>query len=351
MSRRQNHLNPGLSYSTVDTAFTGVMPSGYPATRTRYDIGMGPLTDNTNPYILVIDSNDRDYSQFANPNQYNIRLDPPYKEVTSIELVTAKIPDSNYVIDTPFNLIYFQETNAQVLADSFITAEIPVGNRDINNICSQIETQMNAASVTGATYTCAVNSYTNLITITQTVPGTSNLFNLSFAGTPEKTDPPNFQKNGVYSGHYRTPYRDRSIGPVIGFDRDDYTGSTAYTGSFVYNLSIERYVVMFVNKSSTTASLARVNSVNSNVRDAFCIIPLINSSTPDFEYIETDHNFRYIKYFSQPIPELSELKFEFRDQYGNLFNFNGLDHTLVFEIHSASRNNVFSDANLNLKRK
>lgn len=338
MSKRQNHLNPSLPYSNVNAPFTGIIPD------TRYDVTMGPLADNTNPYILVVDSNDRDYSQFPNPNQYNIKLDPPYKEVTSVELVVAKIPDSNYVVDTPFNLIYFQETDAQVLADSYLTAEVPVGNRDISNICTQIETQMNLESVSGATYTCAVNSFTNLITITQTVAGTSDLFNLSFAGTPEKTSPPNHQKNGVYTGNYRTPYRERSIGPMIGFDREDYTDAVTYTGTFVYNLNIERYVVVFINKTHTTAPLSRVDSLNSNIRDAFCIIPLMNSNTPDFEYIETDHNFRYVKYFPQPVTELAELKFEFRDQYGNLFNFNGLDHTMVFEIHSSTRNNVFSDA-------
>lgn len=349
MSRSNNFLNNHANYgANISQAYTHtVMPSAYPTGHTRYDINLGGMEDSTNPAILLIDSADRNHDVYEQPNKYTLKLDPPYKEVTSIELVTADIPNSGYVVEDTHNKIHFQDTADQVANGTYYTAIVPEGNWTIDDssdpsIRSHIEDQMNAES-SGSTYTVTVNSFTNKVTITQTIG--SGIFNLLFEGASEKIGPP-AHKDGVYIGESRTLYRETTIAPLIGFKRMDYTGETTYTGTYSYNLKVDKYIVLFVNKKHNNAKLDRVHSVNDYTKDAFCIVPL-DSSINNFKLSKDCNsidNDRYIKYFTEPIPEINELDIEFRDASGNLFNFNGHDHTLIFEIKSNTRRSAFSES-------
>lgn len=345
-----NFLNPSVSYGNVNEVYGhSIMPTSYPMSGTRYDINLAGMQNCDIPAVLVIDSRDRNSDVYPDPNKYTIKLDPPYKQVTSVELVTADIPNSGYVIEESHNLIYFQETAAQVSAGTYTTAEVPVGNRSISNIADQIASVMTAASTTGSTYTCTVNDYTNLVTITQSVAGTASVFNLLFEGLRTKTDPPSFKdSNGDYCGAYKTLYKTRSIGPIIGFKREDYSGSTTYTGTYAYNLKVDKYIIIYINKSHGEMDFGRIDAVNDNVKGSFCVVPL-DSSVNNFEYAKnynTCDNDRYIKYFTQPVPEINQLDIEFRDSEGNLFNFNGHDHTLIFQFTSNTRQRQFVEPDL-----
>lgn len=354
-----------LAFSGVDTAYSaGVMPQNYPASSTRYDINLGGMQDNDNPAILVIDSRDRNHDIYPSSSEYVVQLDPPYKEVVSAELVMADIPNSGYVIDTTHNQIFFQETTGQELNNEYLTATIPIGNRSISNICENIENAMNEVSGdlgAGAEYECSVNEYNGLVTITQKLAGTSDLFNLLFQGVQEKTDPPSHKKKGpptadgrptmVYCGRYRTLYKERSIGKVIGFERKDYSDKTAgpgrsHTGTYTYDLKPYKYIALFINNNSTVSSFDRVDAPNSKIKGAFCIVPL-DSETTNFEYAKNFDgcdNAKFIKIFTEPVPEISELTIKFVDADGNLFNFNGQNHTLMFEIKSNTRRCGFTES-------
>ena len=56
---------------------------------------------------LIIDSRDRNYNIYPNANDYTIDLDEVYQDVLSIELVSAKVPFSNYLINSTNNILYF----------------------------------------------------------------------------------------------------------------------------------------------------------------------------------------------------------------------------------------------------
>lgn len=58
---------------------------------------------------LSINSKDRDYVQYPSSSQFAIDLDPEYRNVTSIELITAIIPDTNNVINEPYLLLNIKE--------------------------------------------------------------------------------------------------------------------------------------------------------------------------------------------------------------------------------------------------
>ena len=298
--------------------------------QTMYDKVFTGQGDYSNPAIVAIGSRDRNIAIYSDPAKYVINLSQSYKQVTSIELVSADIPNTGYVVEETRNLLHFQDTKQQEDNGSYYEVTLPVGNYSIDastglSIRKNIEDQMNDAS-DGSVYSVSVNTYTNKITIEQ-VSG-SGLLNLLFKGKEE---------NYSY-GKKRTKYRENSIGHMIGFERRDYTGDISYTGSYSYNLTIDNYLVMKVNDYN------RIDSVNSNVQDAYCLIPLdttINnfSYAKNCDYIRND---RYVKVFPEPIPELNKISIEFLDPSGNLFNFNGHDHILIFEVSSRTRKGRYS---------
>ena len=265
--------------------------------------------------------------------------------MTCIELVNAYVPKKSYVIDNTHNKIYFQETSAQVAAGTYLTAAVPVGNRDIDNICLQVGTVMTTESGTGSTYVCTYDEFTERVTIEQTVAGGSDAFTLLFEGKREKTDPPSHKTNGVYSGKYKTLYKTGSIGQVLGFKRENYTGNTEYTGSYSYNLKVFKYISLFVNKDNGQSALTRVDSINTHIKGAFIVIPLevANNFAFNRDYNGNDHSERFIMRFATPIGELNQIDIEFRDSDGNLVEFNGHDHMLIFNIHSNTRSTMYTE--------
>ena len=48
----------------------------------------------TKEYFVVIDSRDRNYDLFSSTSQYEIELNNVYKDIVSIELISAEIPNS-----------------------------------------------------------------------------------------------------------------------------------------------------------------------------------------------------------------------------------------------------------------
>lgn len=298
----------------------------------RYDIALTGLANSTNPAILVIDSANRNTDKYPEPNNYTIRFPKQYKEVTSLELLVASIPNSGYVIESGHNLFHYQETTAQVLADEYYTVELPIGNWSISEIASNLATELTDQSTLEGNnyiYTVTVNTHTNQITISQNNGSDPNaVFNMLFRGNIET----------CIDGSSRTLYRKGSIAKMLGFSKQDYTGSFSYTGDYAYDLVQDKYIVLDLGKNNS-----RTDSTNQTVQDSFCIIPL-NLAVNNFQYnkdCDGIANDRYIKFFSEPIPSFEQISIKFLNSDGDLFNFNGHDHFLEFEIVSDTRRGRF----------
>ncbi len=320
-----SNLNLGHSGTNMNVAYKTYNND------TQYDMVFGKPDNAYNPAIVAISSEDRDMNKYPDIAEYSIDLSESYREITSIELVLADIPNTGYVVEDTRNLLHFQDTQEQIDNDSYYTIELPIGNYPIDadsglSIRKNIEDMMTAASSNGSIYEVSINNYTNIITIEQT--SGSQIFSLLFEGRKENHD----------GGKKTTKYKERSIGPMLGFKQQNYTGDLVYSGLYSYNLTIDNYIVMFVN------SYGRVDSNNSNIKDAFCIIPL-DTTINNFSYAKNCdfiRNDRYIKVFSSVKPDLNKVKIRFTDPRGNLYNFNGHDHILMFEISSRTRNGKYT---------
>ena len=322
----------------VGAAYTNTAyPVGNATSSSRYDRVLKGFENSTNPAILVIDSDDRNREIDEEPNKYTIKLEKQYKDVVSIELVFADVPNSGYVVQSSHNQFHFQETTTQESDGTYLTAEINEGNFPIDDttggesVRGNLETALNAAGENGYTYTVSLNEYTNKITIAQDNGGDpSAVFNLLFLG---KSQNDRFNK-------MRKLYKDRTIAPMIGFKRANYTGDTSYTAPMAYNLKVNKFISLFARAAE---DLDRVDSTNSKVSGALCILPF-DSSLNNFQHsknCDSVDNDRYIKYFTEPVPSINEIDIEFRDMYGELFEFNGHNHVLIFEVMSQTRGSIF----------
>lgn len=325
------NANSVAAYANYQQAFgQQLMPRGVfgmPNSSTQYDINLGSHLNDPkypNPAVLVVDSRHRNHYKYPNPAKYTIKLTGVYKEVVSVELVSADIPNSGYTVENSHNKFYFQDTAQQVDNETYYTITHPTGNYTISEIVANLESLMNSAS-TGSTYSVTLDSHTMKITIAQTAG--SGVFNMLFLGSTEVNK---------YQTVTQLYYRKQSMGPILGFARADYAGGTSYTAPYTYNLKVDRYVIM--NLRSTTDA-GRIDSIDGAIQDSFAVVPL-DTSINNFLYQKNNDNIandRYIKFFSEPIPEVNEFDIEFLNPDGDEFNFNGHDHVLMFEIVSLTR--------------
>ena len=85
---------------------------------------------------MVIDSRDREIQHY-DENNYLIHLDNPIRNIYSIELLNAIIPNSDYIINLSNNVLNFQENNN----DYSLT--IPVGNYSLTELGNTLQVKLN----------------------------------------------------------------------------------------------------------------------------------------------------------------------------------------------------------------
>lgn len=73
-------------------------------------------THGTTTKHIVIDSRDRDYLQFPTSSSYRVEVTEDLRDVTSIELSLAQIPNTYYNISDKNNVFYIEETDSSLSA-------------------------------------------------------------------------------------------------------------------------------------------------------------------------------------------------------------------------------------------
>jgi hypothetical protein len=296
--------------------------------------------------ILAVDSKYRDTAT-DEPNDYTIALDKKYTDVISLKLIHCDIPNSNYNVTTDIN-----DNFGLTLGTS---SNLPAKNTDTS--ASMNINPTSTVTVTGGLYTIG-NLMTTLATAINTVE--AGQFSVSLTTITDtdvslgNADPGvirisanDKQFTTFFNGGLQNPdsdyhkyrlYRSQSIGRMLGFKPLDYQ-SAAYNSSFSVvapyapMLEMDRYVSLHID------GINRCDSNNSTTNGCFCLIPL-DSKADNFGLLQVNNaidNDNYKHNFVQP-RKLSKLKISFRDWLGNLYDFRGQNHTLIFEIKSYKSN-------------
>jgi len=196
-------------------------------------------------------------------------------------------------------------------------------------------------------YSVSFCKYTRKFTIKQ-ISG-SGLFNIIFCGGLSKvgeqgtvTQPimgvDRFLLPEIQVNEFQKSYIKRSIGPILGFSPRNLQGKLVYTSDGVINFDRDRYIILRM------PGFERLQSNWDPLQGAFAIIAATRIAN-DFVFAKWDNDpynsETYTKYFNPPLPNLSKIRIEFYNSCGEPFDFNGLDHLLLFDIGSKTQQTVF----------
>lgn len=300
------------------------------------NIGFVDNVDKIETTIIVVDSMSRNWDKDSSDN-YTVNLGDTFHYVHSIELMDGYVPASGYVINATNNTIHFKESTDGDL----ISASIEPGNYTIDKLLELLSDAMNESSTEHRTYTCVAHSHTNKVTIKS-----NKKFNLIFTDGKESvgdrgvmetllTNPVSGKKEltMVETGNFRQQYIKSSIGKVLGFKPINLNHSEKFTGQMVYDLRQQKYLGIFVNTENADDFKKIVApSPDNGVNGAFAIVTLDQTNESyNIKYNQVIDNGRFIKTFNPPI-HFNKLRIEYRTTDGNLYDFNGLENHLVFEV-------------------
>jgi len=90
-------------------------------------------------YLFLVDSKNRNYQSFPDPNYYTINFNTPFKNVIGIEVIEASIPRTMYTIDKYNNTIYYYIANGLSEYNSVINNGLGLSPNFNLNIFNKIE--------------------------------------------------------------------------------------------------------------------------------------------------------------------------------------------------------------------
>lgn len=284
--------------------------------------------------LILIDSRMRDWNKFE-PNSFSIELGQRYKDVTSIELVEARIQLSGYNITNGNNkFIYIENENE-------IHIELTEGIYDIGALTSILSHEMSKHSHHNYKYVCSYNKITKKIKIKETH---DHDFEIIFTKEDEligeggfsdgivvNKDTKKREIKRVQTGNYRNKYIDDSIGQMLGFLPTNLKDHSEYTSQGIYNLLPDDYITLFINTENHEDfdNIMSPSPLN-NIDGAFALIDIKCHGDKSFftNYTSQDH---YVKYFNPPI-QFSRITVEYRTLSGKLYNFYGLNNSILLDI-------------------
>lgn len=268
------------------------------------------------PNILLINSLNRntDLDDANGSQKYSIDLTDHLREVVKVRLEIVDIPKSRYLIHSYNDTFRFQETNAQVSAGTYHEITITHGDYDAADLCQELQDAMDVVSVTS--YDVSYSATTRKVTITQEAGG-ADVFNIIFTDGPKTV------------GVKKYPYFSNSIGKVLGFKPVNHTGASqsTYIGDWVVDLSYGDYIVLKINDFDNLQT-----PVESGIKNVWCPIYL-DEMQDKYRLINYGWFDSYNLQFKN-LKRTGKLTIELFDKYGNPYETNGADHSILFSIIS-----------------
>jgi hypothetical protein len=341
---------------------------------------------------IVIDSRDRDYLKFPSSSKYRVEITEDLRDVTSIELSLAQIPNTYYNIAAQNNQFYISDENEKIYS-----VEIPEGqytnellietlNGKFGNLFNEFDSKLNFSrdprdlklriqsdesfnynlnySKNDSCSPCKINSidttigFLNKVYISTTI-NLSNI-NVIFGNiilvdtlsindyTLYKMDINDINidfKKIFFEGDYFTLYKGIDTykcriykinnANSITYESLDDKNSILLEGNIfkdiftIYSPNIfQLNTKPYVILKLNDAKL--LNSINAS-NNAYTIIPL-RSTADSIVNQSTTPVHGVIKYFNPPLGKLFYLDLEFLNYDGTEFNFRGQENMLLFII-------------------
>jgi hypothetical protein len=316
---------------------------------TTYRVKDGEIYDpDTNTYSDIY----RTIPGWSKPNNYYIDFGQVYRSVKSIRLTGAVIPNTDRIVNNGNNDIYFQLAYEGDDDDPLIPGVdqyhiiITPGNYDGTGLAREIASQANAEIQSQSGETIGVNIFGVSFNTK------SNVFSITIANNPSTT------KDLYFTWTFSVDQTDftKSVYYMLGFDTNatiDDDGDLVYVQSFSNQVDVgggkyeiyrntmlltEQYIFLCIKNMGTMKDTMGNDDIFAKILFS---IPAGNFA---FNTFETNAKI----YVESPLNELTGFQISFVRPNGELYNFNGLNHTLSFEIIEHA--DYLESANMNARR-
>ena len=299
-------------------------------------------------FLFIVDSKDRDYLKYPDPNYYSFKLNTPFKNVIGIEVIDYSIPRTMYSLDIYNNNLFIYIANS---SNDFI----------VNNGLDPLNANMNIFTK----FEMSVGNY-NLLTF---MPTFNSLMLKNFNEDPINypapieiitySNPP--ELTNVITFTCQKPFilnmSDSTLAETLGFStnirKDDDNIKYKYISRYenklkflkifhsFYNSKADRYeitapgVVFFIGEKYITIRSPEIEEHaygslaynNYNLGIAKFKVNTIGFNEERFEIQKIPSREFH------PIGKLSKLTFRFEASNNNLYDFKGVNHIITYIIY------------------
>jgi len=344
---------------------------------------------------IVIDSRDRDYLKYPDSNKYRVDIPQEFKDIISIELTLAQIPNTFYNINSSNNTFYLNDGNGIIY-----TIYIPEGQynnellidtlngkygdlfmsypgklnftRDPINLKLRIQSNRsnNLDFIYNINYSLADNcSPCRFKNVDRTIGFINRQFQSAMIDLSDievmgiiPTGSVSDQDYTIYKMVVQNNVDLTSIfrkndyfilnDPVLGktfscqvyelkndrtlyFEELDGEDPSGATGFIFQNISIleSPYIYQIENKPYVILKIKDFNNINSigSSNNSYTVIPLLNLENTILNQATVPVH-GVIKYFNPPLSKLYWLDIEFLNYDGSLFDFRGQENMLMMTV-------------------
>lgn len=263
-------------------------------------------------HVVHVDSRDRDYARFPNPNAYRVRLPRKYRRVVSARLLGAELPSSYFVFSAALGNTSLEVRYGVGLASAAV-ASLPDGNYTAASLPDALAGALSAA--TGLVFTATIDP----VDLRLTVVSKNNTFALDTRVTA--------------AGVSAAP-AEWGLGAFLGFSKGALAASDVdhkVVAPGVVNLNPYTYMFLDVAELANVETGGQFGTENGG--KTFAKIPL---SPVSFEYVFTGRDVSQVRVgtseFRPPVQSLDRLSVLFRFHDGRAVDFNGVEHSFSIEL-------------------
>jgi len=299
-------------------------------------------------FLFIVDSKDRDYLKYPDPNYYTIKMNTPFKNVIGIDVLDYSIPRTMYSLDIYNNNLYFYIGHNS--NDYIVNNGLDPLNANMN-IFTKFE--MNVGNYNLLTFMPTFNSLMLTKTTEDPINYPAPIEIITYSNPPELTNVITFtcQKPFILN------MSDSSMAETLGFStnirkEDDnikykyinrYTNNLKFLKIFhsYYNPKTDRFeitapgVVFFIGEKYITIRSPEIeeHSYGSLAYNNYNLgIAKFKVNTIGFN----EERFEIQKIPSRefhPIGKLSKLTFRFEASNNNLYDFKGVNHIITYIVY------------------
>ena len=279
---------------------------------------------------IHIDSADRDLVKYPNVYKFRSTFQAPYNNVIGIELVSADMPKTNYVVVAGVNDKFDYYYNAAT--GEVFTVTLTAGDYTSTTLATELKTQLEAADATSTSYsasTWTITTSNSHFVFTHSATDFTFLFS---TGTSADTT------TDVGNRHDQVVTLRGSARTLLGFNiADAASSSSVLTAPNKFDLGGSRYV-MIEGVANGQLNLENIETSSaSGFNNVFAKIQFGNTSHNTILHFESEIEIR--QEFPQPIEKLHYIDWSLKQYGGFDFDSNGINYSMLVRIYRIEQYN------------